>query len=121
TAAAEPCASNADCPTGVSCGGTRCASGANNGAPCAAASECPGSACTRPGTPYAPNACDDAHCTEIADEHNVAHHGLCEAGPFETFCGPTATFKGCLDDTDCAAYGETCSVGRLRECFPDNG
>ena len=43
------------------------------------------------------------------------------AGPFEQFCGPTQTFRGCSGDGDCPLAGDTCSIGKNRPCFPDNG
>ena len=74
-------------------------------------------ACTWPGSPTKPNECDDANCTPT-----TGNEGVCTAGPFEQFCGPTATFAGCTTDADCAPYpGNTCSVGKLRGCFTDNG
>jgi hypothetical protein len=119
-AAASPCASNADCAAvGASiCGGKRCISGANNGAPCAANSECPGGSCNRLGQPTTPNACSDANCDTLQGGNDYE----CSAGPFEQFCEPTATFQGCVVDGDCAAYpGNLCTGGKNRECYPDNG
>jgi hypothetical protein len=119
---ALPCESNADCPDpagpiGPICGGRRCVSGANAGAACTVNSECPGSGCAVPGTPTSSNSCDDGICTATADGD-----GVCAAGPTESFCGPTATFAGCITDADCNAYpGNTCSIMKNRPCFPDNG
>jgi hypothetical protein len=43
------------------------------------------------------------------------------AGPFEQFCGPTQTFRGCGTDPECTFPGDTCSIGQNRPCFVDNG
>jgi hypothetical protein len=117
TAGAEPCASNADCQGGAVCGGRRCQGGSNNGNACATNDECDppsGGACTVPGFATAPNDCVNSTCVG----------GECsgEGGPFEQFCGPTATFKGCASDADCSQFaGNTCSIGKFRPCFTDNG
>ncbi len=121
-AAATPCSSNADCGGGI-CGGKRCASGANVGTPCAANSECPSSACTTPGAATAAHQCDggpgSGDC--VADAGTPSPNDrICSSGPFETFCGPVETFRGCSSDGDCPFSGDTCSVGRFRDCF-DNG
>jgi len=118
-AAATPCSSNADCiAVGATiCGGKRCLLGPNNGAACANTSECPGGACDRPGQATAPNQCDDAICHPTAGDQ-----GECSGGPFGQFCGPTATLIECNVDSDCASYpGNTCSIGKYRGCFTDNG
>ena len=146
-AAAEPCATNADCPdppgpTGPICGGKRCIAGTNAGTPCAATSECPSGACTFPGTATAPNQCSDATCSPT-----TGNEGECSGGPFEQFCGPDATFAGCSTNADCASFTtcsggtnagrpcstaaqcpggtcvsqQTCSIGKFRKCFTDNG
>lgn len=120
-AAATVCASNADCPGGGICGGKRCVSGNNNGAPCTTATECPGGgACTVVGTATAPNQCDGG-ATDCGpgdnDPPTSANDHICGTGPFEQFCGPTETFRGCTGDTDCKFAGDTCSVSRFRECF----
>ncbi len=120
---AEPCTSNADCPAsggsaGV-CGGRRCRLGANAGNPCSINTDCPGGACSRPGEPTRPNDCTDETCTPTASNPN---NGECAGGPFEQFCGPTATFAGCSSDADCTQFaGNTCSIGKNRGCFLDNG
>lgn len=117
-AAATPCSSNADCiAVGASvCGGKRCLSGPNVGTPCAVSSECPGSACRVPGQATAPNQCDDATCSP-----DGGNEGMCAAGPFEQFCGPVETFRGCIVNADCPRPGDTCSVGKFRDCYTDNG
>lgn len=118
---AEGCATNADCPDpagpiGPICGGRRCVNGSNSGAPCNATSECPGgSTCTVAGAATQPNQCDDAVCTPTG-----VNDGFCANGPFETYCSPRQTFRGCIVDQDCGA-GDTCSLGRYRACFPTNG
>ncbi len=123
TAAAEPCRADSDCPATHICGGKRCASGTNAGAPCAANSACPLSACTTPGAATAANQCDggpgSGDC--VADAGTPSPNDrICSSGPFETFCGPVETFRGCSSDGDCTFAGDTCSVGRFRDCF-DNG
>ncbi len=123
TAAAEPCSSDADCPATHTCGGKRCASGTNVGTPCAVNSECPSSACTTPGAATAANQCDagpgSGDC--VADAGTPSPNDrICSSGPFEQFCGPVETFRGCASDGDCGFAGDTCSVGRFRDCF-DNG
>ena len=146
-AAAEPCATNADCPDpagpiGPICGGKRCLGGTNPGAACTTATECPSGACNVPGTATAPNQCSDATCSPT-----TGNEGECSAGPFEQFCGPDATFAGCTTDADCASFTtcsggsnpgqpcstasqcpggtcvaqQTCVIGKFRECFTDNG
>ena len=120
--AATPCASNADCGGGGICGGKRCQGGTKNGTPCVNNSECPGGACGVPGQATAPNQCDDATCTPNSSDTDGSDEGSCEAGPFEQFCGPTATFKSCTANADCAPFaGNTCSIGKNRDCFVDNG
>ena len=145
--AAQPCATNADCPDpagpiGPICGGKRCIGGTNPGAACTTATECPSGACNVPGTATAPNQCSDATCSPT-----TGNEGECSGGPFEQFCGPDATFAGCTTDADCASFTtcsggsnpaqpcstasqcpggtcaaqQTCSVGKFRPCFTDNG
>jgi hypothetical protein len=43
------------------------------------------------------------------------------AGPFDQYCGPTESYKGCTVDGDCTFPGDTCSLGHNRDCFLDNG
>ena len=121
-AAATPCFNDADCVAAgaTHCGGKRCRGGANNGTPCASPSECPGGACGRVGVPTQPNPCDDAVCTpNTPPDGGSVDEGVCLAGPFELFCA-AEPFRGCLSDADCRP-GDTCTLGKLRECFPDNG
>jgi hypothetical protein len=121
TAAAEPCSTNADCPGGAACGGLRCRGGANNGNACTTAgtsTECPGGACGVPGQASAPNACDEAGtCTAVGGSNS----GECSAGPFEQFCSPHDVFRSCTGDGECPFAGDTCSLGKNRPCFLDNG
>ena len=120
-AAAEPCATNADCPVGVACGLKRCINGTNNGAQCTGASECPGGACSAPGTQTAANQCDGGSGDCVADPGTPSlNDRICSTGPLENFCGPTETFRSCSGDGDCTFAGDTCSVARFRDCF-DNG
>lgn len=128
TLAAEPCNSNADCPSGAACGGRRCIAGTNAGAACTATSECPGNgACGRPGQATAPNACDDGKCSPDPSTPTSPNDGVCAAGPFDRLCS-VETFRGCLNDTDCnpppagncsnCVPNQVCS-GKFRECFLD--
>jgi hypothetical protein len=123
-AAADPCSSNADCPPsggnpGV-CGGRRCLTGANAGAPCSTASECPGSLCGRPGVATKPNACiddtstpgDGTVCADIGGDQ-----GECPDGPIDSNCDVPEQFRGCTSATelvDCPITG-TC-VAANRRC-----
>jgi len=120
-AASDPCETDADCPDppgpiGPICGGRRCIGGSNNGAACALSSECPGGGCFIPGIATAPNQCDDSICSP-----DVGNEGTCATGPFEQFCGPAETFRGCATNGDCPHPGDTCSTGKFRDCFRDNG
>ena len=131
TAAAEPCMSNADCPTsggaaGI-CGGRRCLSGANNGAPCTAASACPGGACSRPGgAPTAPSGCSDD--TAVADrilecaDGDGDQEGDCTVGPTDANCTVASGHaqRGCTADADCGGAPGSCAV-QPRHCFLTGG
>ena len=147
-AAATFCTSNADCVAvgATICGGKRCNGGTNNGAacsltcaggtnvgaPCVTSSQCPGSSCSSssqcpggglcsvPGTAPAPNQCDDTVCTPNPLDTASSDEGTCAAGPFEQFCA-IDTYRGCLTDGDCPALGDTCTFGKNRDCFTDNG
>jgi len=122
---AEACAVDTDCPMsggnpGI-CGGKRCKSGTNAGAPCSTATECPGGACTRIGHSTEPNECSDATCSpNTPPDNDSVNEGTCAGGPFEQFCA-IETFRGCAKDSDCTKPGDTCTNGRFRECFTDNG
>jgi hypothetical protein len=113
-AAATPCSSNADCSGGGICGGLRCTGGTKNGTPCANNSECPGSgaACSVPGAATQPNQCDGGSGDCISD--------VCGTGPFDQFCSPVETFRGCGSDGECTFPGDHCNGGKFRPCF-DNG
>jgi hypothetical protein len=119
--AQEPCDDNGDCPdppgpiAGI-CGGARCVGGGNAGAACTVPSQCPGGACTRPGAATLFNQCDDATCSP-----DGGNEGICAAGPFDLFCEPVETFRGCTTNADCPFGGDTCTLGKFRECFLDNG
>ncbi len=120
------CFSNADCPPsggnpGI-CGGKRCLGGANGGAPCSAASECPSSACSRPGTPTKPNGCVDD--TTIPGDGTVCvdiggGQGQCPEGPIDSNCAAPEQFRGCTPATqvtDCPITHSCVSANRA--CFP---
>jgi hypothetical protein len=108
--AAEPCASNADCPGGRICGGRRCRSGSNVGGVCTVAgvnSQCPGGSCGQPGVATAPNQCDDATCYPT-----TGNSGECSAGPTDFYCSPNGTMIPCSSQTDCDAAGlRSCNGG----------
>jgi hypothetical protein len=131
TATAEPCATNADCPVsggspGV-CGGRRCLSGSNNGAPCANNSVCPGGSCGRPGgTPTAPSGCSDD--TTVADrvmectDGDGDGEGDCTVGPTDQTCSVASGHgqRGCTSDADCGGALGTCQSVQ-RHCFLTGG
>jgi len=148
TAAAEPCFTNADCPATHICGGKRCTGGANNGAPCTVASECPTGACQVPGLASAPNSCNGGAGDCVAGGTPGPNDGECSSGPTDFFCQPNGTMIGCGSDADCATAGvkscvgganaghvcgvasecpggtcndELCTGVKVRECFLDNG
>src|SRR5262249_50043946 len=111
----------ADCPGVSVCGLKRCLGGTNALATCTAGSECPGSACSKPGAQTAANQCDGASGDCVADAGTPSPNDrICSSGPLEKFCGPVETFRGCAADPDCARVGDPCSVQRFRDCF-DNG
>ncbi|HEY2386094.1 MAG TPA: hypothetical protein VGK30_03970 [Candidatus Binatia bacterium] len=117
------CATDSDCAAGIICGGKRCIGGANIGAACTVASQCPGSACSATGAQTAANQCDggpgSGDC--VADAGTPSPNDrICSSGPLESFCGPVETFRGCHADSECTRPGDTCSVSRFRDCF-DNG
>jgi hypothetical protein len=120
------CSSNADCPENPSgtpgvCGGKLCLGGSNQGAPCTANSACPSGGCSAFGRPPKPNECDDRVCTPNTPPDDAsADEGICAAGPFEKYC-TIETFRGCNSNTDCTLAGDTCTSGRFRDCFTDNG
>jgi hypothetical protein len=121
-AAATLCFTNADCVAvgATRCGGRRCLSGPNTGTPCAANSECAGGGCGRIGEPTSPNACDDLVCTpNTPPDGGSPNEGICAAGPFELYC-TAEPYRGCRFAADCEP-GDTCTSGKLRECFTDNG
>ncbi len=124
TCSGRPCTLGSQCDSGVCtsgfcstltgiCGGLngqRCSGGSNNGAPCSSATQCPGGACNVPGQATAPNQCDSG-ATCVADPGTPSPNDfVCDIGPFEQFCGPNATFQGCLSDADCAQYN-ACTGG----------
>jgi hypothetical protein len=132
---AEACMTNGDCPVsggnpGI-CGGRRCLGGANEGAPCAGVSTCPGGTCNRPGEPTRPNPCFDDDSTPIDGTSCIAvaigsNEGECPEGPNDSFCS-LDTSRPCSTDADCGAEscpecapGQTCVITR-RACFLDNG
>jgi hypothetical protein len=109
------------------CGGAtgqRCTGGTNSGSPCSASgTQCPGSgaSCQVPGAATLFNQCSDAFCSATntcvggtnQDANCVdnsecpggtcaaGNEGTCAAGPFDQYCGPVGTFKGCTSDADC--------------------
>ena len=63
--------------------------------------------------------CDDKTCSPDPGTPGP-NDGICAAGPFDIFCSPVETFRGCLADSDCPRPGDTCTGGKNRDCF-DNG
>jgi hypothetical protein len=49
------------------------------------------------------------------------NRGICATGPFNQFCGPTESFRGCAANSDCSFAGDTCQTGTARPCFLDKG
>jgi hypothetical protein len=122
---ASPCMTNADCPLsggnpGI-CGGKRCLTGVNAGAPCSATSECPASDCQRPGQATKPNGCVDD--TAVAGDGTICadaggNEGYCSEGPTDNNCAPPEQFRGCTSvnaATDCPLTGVCLSAPR--PCF----
>jgi hypothetical protein len=133
---AQACATNADCPPsggnpGI-CGGRRCFSGGNAGAPCSAASQCPGGSCGRSGLPTQPHACLDDSNTPIDGficQDVGGNEGECADGPVTARCS-IETFRTCGSDAECnpgpgsscpsCLAGQTC-VAQNRPCFTGAG
>jgi len=113
--AAEPCNKDSDCliGTGTICGGLRCLGGGAAGTPCTTPGigdpACSGAPCGTIGEPTKPNGCT-VSCVA----------GACAAGPFNGFCGPVETFRGCLVASDCPFPGDSCGF-IAQPCFDDNG
>ncbi len=118
-AAAEPCASNADCPTGGICGGRRCFGGANVGAPCVNNSTCAGGGvCITAGEPSRPSACF-AGCVPTSADGT----GQCAADDVvDQRCSSASPYPQvpCGTDADCGGPPGSCSV-LPRKCFAGNG
>ena len=121
---AEPCNGDGDCPGGATCGGRRCLGGANAGQACVESSDCPGSFCSRPGQPTAPNQCSNAVCSPVAGDPSEGH---CASGPFDGRCS-IETFRSCANNQDCTppptGSCEECVSGQVchfqtRACFLD--
>jgi hypothetical protein len=104
------------------CGGSSCVGGANDGAACAADSECgAGASCSVPGVLSKPNDCDDATCSANPADTDSVNEGQCAAGPFASSC-VIQTYRRCVNNADCPASGDSCDFAfRPRECFTDNG
>jgi hypothetical protein len=73
-----------------------------------------------PGQSTAPNQCDVADDCVADPGRPSPNDRLCSQGPFEQFCSPVETFRGCTLNGDCTFAGDTCSLGKFRDCF-DNG
>ncbi len=90
--------------------------------PCSAA---PGKKCFCPsdGQVTQPNACLDDTSTPNVDESQCSADsqtkGHCAGGPVDTVCR-IETFRGCLQNTDCPAQGDSCG-SQNRPCYLDNG
>ncbi len=122
----EGCNSNADCPSGIVCGGRRCVGGANNGTVCTNNSQCASGSCNRPGTPTARNACLGT-CEPNASDPTNSTDGLCTEGPVDSVCN-LEPYRSCTNDVDCnpppagncndCFAGQTCEA-QTRQCFLD--
>jgi len=78
-------------------------------------------ACSTLGAATQPNQCSDAVCSpNTPPDNDSVNEGVCAGGPFEQFCA-METFRGCASNADCPKPGDTCTGGRFRECFTDNG
>jgi hypothetical protein len=94
------------CNAFLNCSGAfKCAGGGNDGALCTVDSECPGGSCDEQ--------CPGGACV-------AGNEGTCAAGPFEQFCA-IQTFRGCFTNADCPLTGDTCTLGKFRDCYLDNG
>ncbi len=127
-AAQTPCATDADCAAGGTCGGLRCIGGPQNGDSCLTIVDCNFTApCGIPGEPTKPNPCDNGTCTPSG-----GGEGACSTvGPFDSLCS-VEIFRSCFTDGDCRPGSEggtcaTCLPGlqtcatKARECFPGTG
>ncbi|MCC6767165.1 MAG: hypothetical protein IT293_21140 [Deltaproteobacteria bacterium] len=125
-AAASPCSTNADCVAvgATQCGGKRCLSGANNGAPCSNNAACPGGSCARPGEPTKPASCLDNTNTATLDclDGDGDGEGECSVGPTDQNCSVASGHaqRGCLADADCGGGSGSCQVAS-RQCFLTGG
>ncbi len=118
-----PCFTDTDCVAvgATTCGGLRCVGGSNHGAACSNATECPFGSCVHPGGFNFPNACYDGVCTpNTPPDGDSVDEGLCLNGPFDQFCD-IERFRGCSTPADCPHPGDSCSFGKIRECFTDDG
>ncbi len=125
--AATPCSTNADCVAvgATVCGGKRCLSGANNGAPCSTNSQCPGGACSRPGEPTKPASClDNTSTIDTLDciDSDGDGEGECVGGPSDRNCTLASGHaqRGCITDADCGGAPASCGVAN-RMCFLTGG
>lgn len=121
---AQPCSSNADCPAsggaaGI-CGGRRCLSGSNAGAPCVNNSACPGGGfCSRLGEPSRPSVCfDESGFTGPCVDADGDGEGECPGGPITTVCSAPHAQRVCTGNAACAPG--TCQA-EMRKCFPTGG
>ncbi len=130
----QVCFSNADCPDpagpiGPICNGKRCLGGANVGAACNNASECPSSSCATPGEPTKPASCQDdtttvniLDCADAADGTIGDQEGGCTQGPVDTNCTIASGHgqRGCSSDADCGGSPGSCGTVN-RKCFLTGG
>ncbi|MBI3767626.1 MAG: hypothetical protein HY271_03905 [Deltaproteobacteria bacterium] len=94
------------CNDFLTCNGAfHCVGGSNVDGLCTVDSECPGGTCDEQ--------CPGGACV-------LANEGTCAGGPFELFCA-IETFRGCATNADCPRVGDTCTFGKFRDCFTDNG
>ena len=119
TAAAEPCATDADCPSTTTCGGLRCIGGPFDGAPCTLPSECSGFSCAVLGEPTRPHSCVGSACTpNTPPDFDSMDEGVCTM-PLDGHCSPSEPWRPCASPLDCSG-GDSC-VSAPRECFTTEG
>jgi hypothetical protein len=127
---ADVCDDNSDCPDppgliGPICGGRRCLSGVNLGAACTNNTECPASACGKPGQATQPSACvDDTTIPNHFDcsDPDLDGVGRCENGPNDGQCSVASGHaqRQCTFDADCGGASLSCE-SIARACFLTGG
>jgi hypothetical protein len=103
------------------CGGLRCLGGDHSGTGCFFPGNCKPDfsvPCGVLGEPTKPNPCSPnaGACTPTADPNR----GECSTNPFNGYCDPVETFRGCNVTSDCPFAGDVC-IQKARPCFLDKG